>query len=371
MTSTVIKVSHDELREEFRACLQAGLVPYVRSSPGIGKSDLAKSFAAEYDLEVIDLRLSQCTPEDLQGFPMRDGDKAVFTPFSLFPLEGDELPLKFDENNNPVMIEIKDENGNIKKEQARRQGWLLLLDELSSANKAVQAAAYKLILDRQVGSFNIHKRCAMIACGNLMSDKAVVHQMSTALQSRLIHYQLEVNVADWIKWATKKGVDFRIQAFIQYRASMLHNFDPDSHTDITYACPRTWEFLDRLIRGKPIDRVRTLPRIVGTIGHGAGHEFMTFCDVMHNIPAWKDVIDPKTNMHLAVPADASAKFATICWIANEITEKDLKNVLGYIKQFGADFQVIFCRGVLARFPNADQKVPEFGKYAMSTITSTP
>ena len=102
---------------------------------------------------------------------MREGNKAVFTPFSIFPLENDPIPQGYD-------------------------GWMLLLDELSSANKQVQAAAYKLILDRQVGSFNLHPNCAIVAAGNKITDKAVVTQMSTALQSRLIHYELSVSVDD-------------------------------------------------------------------------------------------------------------------------------------------------------------------------------
>lgn len=355
MAAMDITINHTQLQQELIDCLDKGLVPYIRSSPGVGKSDAAKQFAKRFHLKVIDLRLSQCTPEDLQGFPMRVGEKAVFTPFDLFPLEGDELP------------DMPDGSKNADGTPKKMNGWLLLLDELSSASKAVQAAAYKLILDRMVGSYMLHESVMTIACGNKITDKAVVHKMSTALQSRLIHYELAVTVKDWVKWATDAGIDYRIQAFVQFNNAMLMNFSPD-HTDNTYACPRTWEFLDRMIRDRPVSRTDSIAKVAGTIGAGAGYEFLTFCEVQKDIPQWSDIMDPTKNASLKIPSEASAKFATICWAAGRVTKNDVLKILPFIERFGADFQVIFCRGVLRRFKNLDKELPDFGAYAIKMIT---
>lgn len=45
--------------------LKAGLVPMLVSSPGMGKSDIILAIAEKYNLKVIDLRLSQSDPTDL------------------------------------------------------------------------------------------------------------------------------------------------------------------------------------------------------------------------------------------------------------------------------------------------------------------
>lgn len=339
-------IGHEQLQEEYVDHIRKNLVPYVRSSPGIGKSDSARKFANEKRLKLIDLRLSQCTPEDLQGYPMREGNKAVFTPFSIFPLEGEPLPIVDGEEYD---------------------GWLLLLDELSSANKAVQAAAYKLILDRQVGSFNLHPRCAMIACGNLITDKAVVHKMSTALQSRLIHFQLQITVKEWTDWAIENGIDHRIMAFVNFDANMLMNFNPD-HEDHTFACPRTWEFLNRTMNGVEIDREKHTPRICGTIGAAAGMEFISFCEIYTDLPKWEHLMDPKINDALKPPAEPAAKFAVISWIGSEIKEDEVEVVIPYVKKFGGDFQMLFCRHVLRRFPNMDRRSAVFSKFSMGIIS---
>lgn len=352
MAAMNIGIKHSQLHEELKICFSNNLVPYITSSPGIGKSDSAKAFAKKYKLKVIDLRLSQCTPEDLQGFPMRNGNKATFTPFDVFPLEGEELPVEELEDGSKIVM----------------NGWLLLLDELSSATKAVQAAAYKLILDRMVGSFNLHENVMIMACGNNITDKAVVHKMSTALQSRLIHYKLDLNLKDWVEWALKSDIDYRIVAFVQFNPSMFMNFTPD-HVDMTYACPRTWEFLNRLIHDQPVSRVDSIARVAGTVGQAAGYEFLTFCEVQKDLPRWEDIMDPNKNDKIPIPAEASAKFATICWLASKATEAEAVKCIPFVKRFGADFQVIFCRGIFTRFPNIDRKSKEFGEYSMGMVTS--
>lgn len=47
--------------------LNSGIVPFLKGSPAIGKSSLAKQIAKEYNLELIDLRLAECDPTDLNA----------------------------------------------------------------------------------------------------------------------------------------------------------------------------------------------------------------------------------------------------------------------------------------------------------------
>lgn len=335
-------ITSKQLREELKANFAVNLVPYVTASPGVGKSAVAHQLAEDAGLEIIDLRLSQCTPEDLQGYPMRDGNKATFTPFSIFPLDGEELP----EGKN---------------------GWLLLLDELSSAQKPVQAAAYKLILDRMVGSFKLHEKVWIMACGNLRSDNAIVFKMSTALQSRMTHYQMKVDLDSWTEWAMRKGIDFRIIAYVQFAPQKLMDFDPN-HTDNTYPCPRTWEFLSRLIKDKVLTVKDHLARVSATIGKGAAVEFLSFCEVQRELPSWNVIVDKSRNKDLKVPTEASARYATICMISTRCETSEIEGVLPYVRKFPKDLQVIFCRGIVARFRNIDRDHKEFREYFSEMIT---
>ena len=62
-------------QERCEITLRAGLVPLVRGSPGLGKSSMAKNLADKFNLKLVDIRLAQYEPTDLNGFPFPDYDK--------------------------------------------------------------------------------------------------------------------------------------------------------------------------------------------------------------------------------------------------------------------------------------------------------
>lgn len=332
-------VTQKQVRDEILECITVGLVPYIVSSPGMGKSSIVVSIAKQWRLKLLDLRLSQCTPEDLQGFPMRSGNKATFTPFDIFPLEGEEPPEGYD-------------------------GWLLLLDEMSSAAKPVQAAAYKLVLDRMVGSYHLHERCAIVCAGNKASDKAVVTQMSTALQSRLIHYEMALDAQEWVEWAFQNDFDHRITGFIQFSPSSLMDFRPD-HQDKTFSCPRTWEFLNRLIKGKNVSN-NIGARIAGTIGQGSATKFITFAEEYTRIPNMNDILkDPENAM---LPPEASTKYATVSMLIEHHTQENMGEILTYVKRYPIELQIVFARSVLVRNPDMRTENKAFASYALDMMS---
>lgn len=54
-----------------------------------------------------------------------------------FPLEGDELPIK----EVKEITKVVDGKKQVVKEYIRYNGWMIIYDEITSASKAVQAAA--------------------------------------------------------------------------------------------------------------------------------------------------------------------------------------------------------------------------------------
>lgn len=333
MSNSMFTVNPSQARDEIIACVSAGIVPILTSSPGMGKSSLVKQVAKMGNLKLIDIRLSTMVPEDLQGFPMREGNKATFTPFDIFPLVGEKVPDGY-------------------------SGWLLFADEMTSATKPVQAAAYKLILDRMVGSHKIHPQCAIVAAGNKVTDKAVVNQMSTALQSRVVHYELALDSKEWLDHAFSAGYDSRVTGFINYMPSKLMDFRPD-HQDKTFPCPRTWEFVSRLIKNQEVTK-KMGARIAGTVGEGAAVEFITFAEEYHRLPKFKDIIaQPKT---IAVPTESSTKYATMAMLVEHTTDKTLDDVIDYIERFDTELQIIFCRGLVSKHPTIMNSTSKFTKY---------
>ncbi|QPG06938.1 ATP-binding protein [Salinimonas marina] len=302
--------------------LKARLVPMIHGSPGIGKSDIVLQVARQFNLQVIDLRLSQCDPTDLNGFPTITGERAGYKPMDTFPLEGDELP------------EGKD-------------GWLLFLDEMNSAPTSVQAAAYKITLDKAVGNKKLHPNVAIICAGNLETDGAIVNRLSTATQSRLVHMELQPDSKDWIEWAQNNDIDYRITSYIGFRPKNLHLFDPD-HSDKTFACPRTWAFASRLIRNWdsiPYNRVNLL---AGVIGEGPANEFYQFTKIFDRLPDINKIESSPTSA--ALPDDPGTLYAMAGVLAENVCEANVSALLKYTDRLPKEFQVITIKDMSRRFP---------------------
>lgn len=299
--------------------IKAKLVPMLEGSPGIGKSQIVHQIAQEYNLKVIDLRLSQCDPTDLMGFPSIIDGRAGYAPMNTFPIEGDVIPDGY-------------------------SGWLLFLDEFNSASLAVQAAAYKLVLDRMVGQHHLHSNVAIICAGNKEGDNAIVNPTSTALQSRLVHLELVVNHEQWCDWAMKHGIDHWITDYIKFKPGNLYTFSPD-HTDKTYACPRTWEFANRLMPSFD-QKDLILPLLAGTLSEGVAREFITFCKIYESLPKPEDLI--KDPHGAKVPDEPSVLFAITGSIAHRTNPDTVSKLMPYIQRLPAEFQVVTLREVIRR-----------------------
>lgn len=303
--------------------IKAKLVPMIHGSPGIGKSSIVHAVAAQYGLKVIDIRLAQCDPTDLMGFPTIIGDRAGYRPMETFPLAGDKIP-----------------NG--------YNGWLLFLDEMNSAPPAIQAAAYKIVLDRMIGQEALHDHCAIVGAGNLETDNAIVEPMSTAMQSRLLHIELVSEVDEWLNWAYANAIDHRITSYIKFKPGNLYAFSPD-HTDKTYACNRTWEFANRILKVTEEGDADRLPLLAGTISEGVAREFIGFCRIDSQLPKIAQIIDAPDSIQ--VPQEPSILFALTGAIAHHANMENMAPLAKYVNRLPVEFQVVCLKEIVRRNKN--------------------
>lgn len=322
MEST-LTCSPNQTKENIIRCIKAGLVPFVQSSPGIGKSSIVKQIAKEFNLQLIDHRLSTSSPEDLLGLPHFENGKAVFSPFrDVFPLEDSFIP-------------------------KGKNGWLLFFDEFNSAPRSVQAACYKIVLDREVGQHKLHRNVAIVCAGNKMDDNAITVNLSTAMQSRLIHIFMEPNYNEWLEnVAIPNNYDERVVAFLSMYPEFLMRFDPE-HVENTFPCPRTWEFVNKLVQNQQIDNTY-LALLSGTITSEVAMSFLTFCKLREEMVSWKEI--EKDPERIPLPQKNEVKWSTILHLLNHVTENNLVDMMKYISRFPVDYQIIFLRSIWIKHP---------------------
>lgn len=316
------KCTPRQVKKHVIQCMRAGLVPFIQSSPAMGKSAIVAEIANEFGLELIDHRLSTSAPEDLSGLPHFENGKASFLPFDTFPTEDLELP-------------------------AGKQGWLLFLDEMNSATKMVQAAAYKLVLDKMVGQKRLHPNVVIVCAGNLSTDRAITNPIGTAMQSRLVHLIMDLDFKEFLEDVMlKQHWDSRIIAYLSYKPGQLHDFRPD-HNEHTFCAPRTWEFMNKLIKGNPI-RDEDAALYAGTITSGVAVDFIQFNKVYEALPKLKDIVDDPE--HATMPVDSATRYATITHLLEFIEEKNFDAISLYVDRLSAEFRVLFYRGLRIQKP---------------------
>lgn len=205
-----------------------------------------------------------------------------------------------------------------------------------------------------------------MAAGNRSEDNAVVNDLSTALKSRLITLRVNIDPEQWIEdFAVPYDIDSRIIGYIKANPEALNDFDPDSDMD-TFCCPRTLEFLSRIIKEHDVTK-KDIPLIAGTIGDVRAGEFYAACKVLQSCKVTIDDIlkDPFT---CDMPQDKNGERNTVLdWLFvtslaqyvtkerienqldNEITHKDeeetteFQNIIHYINRFEEPLKIIFIR----------------------------
>jgi hypothetical protein len=331
----ILEVTLAEAKELIKDCLRARITPQLVSSPGVGKSAITQEIADEWNLKLIDIRLTEYDPTELNGYPFilnpdaeRHLVRAGHVPMITFPTEHDELPI------NP-------------KTGKKYQGWLILLDEFPSAALSVQAAAYKITLDRMVGDHKLHSRCFIATAGNKATDKAIVNRLSTAQQSRLATLVIKVCQKTWLEWAERENIDYRVRSYIRWKPEQVHDFNPN-HADLTFPCPRTWHFVSRLAKANKWETIeyKKLPLLAGVVGHGAARMFYSFCEVFNDLPDIKEILrDPEG---VTLRQEISVQHAAAGLVGHHIDKDNADTLIKFLFRLPADLQTITLRNSIAR-----------------------
>lgn len=344
--STLIAGNLHDIRERVVTLIPTYIPALILGPPGVGKSAVINSIAKEFNLKVIDVRLSQCDPTDLLGFPVVDKEKNIadYAPMATFPLEGDKIPEGYD-------------------------GWLIFLDELNGADRGTMKASYKLLHDRMVGNKKLHKCAAIIGAGNHDTDGALTEELATPLKSRVVHMHVLSDHKVWSEWASNAGIDYRIRSFIRANPSELNNFNPNElEGDVTFSCERTWEFAHKILQSN--DRrgegdKHLLPLLAGAIGEGAARKFLAFTASYSDLP---DIDEIRLNPTTArLPEKVSGRWAISGVLAEFADEEDIESYMTYLERLPKEFQVVTLRDMYKK--NADVlDIPRVEKWVAENNT---
>ncbi len=268
---------------------------YLWGPPGVGKSQAIKQVCEEEDAGYVDFRLAQCDPSDLRGVLVFNPktSKAEWAIPSIFP------------------------NGDAKKKG------VIILDELNLAVPSVQAAAYQLVLDRQIGTYKVPDGWLMIAAGNRAEDKANVFKLPAPLANRFHHVTIEEDFEEWRAWAFDHDIMSTVIAFLTINNDMLSK-PPDKNAVKREAFPtgRTWEFSSDLLKmGLNIESRDEM--LKGTVGEGAAHMFIGFLGLDQES---QEILGRVQAGEMVLANEVSLQFLINTYVATGIKKKTINSV---------------------------------------------
>ena len=300
-----------KLKTTLESLIDSKIPCFIWGSPGVGKSSLVAQIAKKKNMNFIDLRLSLLDPTDLRGIPFFNSEdkSAVWAKPEFFPPS-----------------------------DSKEYG-ILFLDEINSAPPTIQAAAYQLILDRKIGEYTLPVNYAIIAAGNKETDRGVTYRMPTPLANRFVHLDFDLDFDSWKTWAYKANIDYKIISYLNYKKEDLFVFDPSSSKK-AFATPRSWSFVDDILKS-PLPKELYLEVISGTIGNDTANEFLSYLNIMKELPNIDDILNKKD---INIPTNNSVLYALCSGIIYKLIQdnsiENIDTILEFSFNLPAEFSVL-------------------------------
>ena len=320
-----------EIKQEIIDNYKLKIPSMVWGMPGVGKSDLMRQVCDALKITCKDERVPTLDPVDLRGVPSVENGYTLFNIPNLLP-----------------KVERDGEHG------------IFFLDELPTAQPAMQAACYQLTLDRKIGDYTLPDGWVVAAAGNEVGHKAGAHRMLTALANRFGHYELEVNVEEWLQWGVQTGVDEDLLAFIKYRPALLQDKEMKGYA---FASPRSWGNANKHRRF--MTPQNEFNKIKAFVGESAAIEFNNFMKIVRELPTIDEILkSPKT---AKCPEKLDVVLATSALLLKHVTLKNFSTIMEYVDRIPEEFQAHFTTEAIKRDENiADTK--EYTAWALANST---
>jgi len=305
-----------------------GKVPYVMGGIGLGKSAIVRQ-VVEYMRTVggkpnygyVEFRTATQEPTDVTGVPMPNTEKG-WTEF-LKPKRLKELP--------------EDWEG------------IVFLDEFTKAPLSVTNAWSQPLLERFIDEFQLPKGLRFVIAGNRRIDKSSDTDLGMFIYNRICQVELVPDVDDTVIHFKKIGVRDDLCAFLKFGGTEhLWNYNPDKKVNAT---PRTWEMVGDIVdQGERVNVPDILMQagVIGYVGKGPGHAYLSFRKMLNTIPAVSEVITNPTGVRIF--EDPSTAYALAMCLARKADATNMAAIMTYLNRGSVEMTAAFITDAAKRNP---------------------
>jgi hypothetical protein len=224
---------------------------------------------------------------------------------------------------------------------------MIMLDEVTKANKLLQVIFTRLMLERTVGDTALPAGSIVFATGNNVSDG-----VGDTLSAHVINRLCIVNVrkpdaARWNLWATDNGISRSIRAWVAMNPSSLASYLDGGQEENPYifnparpvtsfVTPRSLVGADEVVKNRDkLGNYVTQAALAGLCGAAFADAIAAFMSMEKELISVKDILaNPDT---VAMPEKPAALFMTMFNAVDTIeTQDDLSNFMTFVKRIKSE-----------------------------------
>lgn len=291
------------------------IVPYLQSSPGMGKTSVTMLAAETTGCEFRGFIGAQYDPAEMAGFIFFDAANR-----QSWRAKPDFLPAEGE--------------------------WVVLCDEFAQMTMMQKNIMAQLIQERRLGDHRLSPHATLVLAGNRAQDRAGAQPDPTHVTDRVFFVNVMADFEDWSVWALANGVRPEIVSYLKYRSMWFNKFDPAAKKNAT---PRGWTKVSTVLNMNLTPSIE-LAAIQGQVGPGAASDFTGYLRVYRDLPDIDMVLaNPKTHP-MPEKNKADVIYALSGAIAYRADTKNIQAVVDVASRLPGEFEAMTIKDAITRDP---------------------
>jgi energy-coupling factor transporter ATP-binding protein EcfA2 len=235
---------------------------------------------------------------------------------------------------------------------------ILMIDEYGKANPAVKNALLRLLLERKLGSYDLHPDSIIFATTNLGAEGVGDLLPPHARNRMTVITARKPTTLEWIEWGITNGVDHAALSFAKDNPHIFQSFEdvpnPDDNPYIyhpkaprtAFVTPRSMEAASDWLKIRDsVDDQTLTAMLIGTIGERGAMDLMAHVRMADQLPKLEDI--KRDPMHAKVP-DSPAAVCMVVYRTLQVIERDWMDAwMDYMQRLDKEAQGMFANGVRA------------------------
>lgn len=243
---------------------------------------------------------------------------------------------------------------------------ILMVDEYGKANPAVKNAMLRLMLERKIGSYELHPDSLVFATTNLGAE-GVGDLLPPHARNRITVITMrKPDNMEWIEWGINNGIEHSLLGWCKDNPQLFAGFeeieDPEENPYIyhprdqrtAFVTPRSLEAASDWLKTREAYDDQTLTGLLmGTIGERGAMDLMAFVKLSDQLPSLESI---KNEPKEAKVPESAAGICMVVYRTLASLDKDWINAwMDYMVRLDKEAQGMFANGVRA---------PKYSKQSM-------